>query len=114
MWNSVCYNEPFYNRRVLGGYSNADYDSHKILYAGPDPAEPGIVLIRKLLHISRETYAYEETRITRVEGNQPTVHTQVYRLKGFDLEEKLDAYEVLMRSAHRPIPNVLGFSIFYK
>ena len=38
----------------------------------------------------------------------------MYRLKGFDLNEKLDAFELTMRTAHRPLPNVLGFSVYVK
>ena len=106
----------FKNRRVLKGMTRSDLDSHKTLYAGPDPADPTRVLIRKLLRVSPSTYAYEETRITKneTEGKEPTVHTQVYRIKGFNLDEHLTPAEAMIRGAYRPVGTPLGFSLFYK
>ena len=114
MFNSSGTAGKFYNNKVLGGFFNGDVNSHRTLYAGPDPAEPNRVLIRKLLQISDRTYAYEETRITRVEGKSPTVHSTIYRIRGFDLDEKLDPQEITIRGAFRPMPNVLGFSLYYR
>ena len=99
---------------MLGGFFSGDLNSHRTIYAGPDPAEPSRVLIRKVLQISKETYAYEETRITRVEGANPTVHSVVYRIKGFDFDEKLSPRELTLRGAFRPVPNVLGFSLYFR
>ena len=79
MLNHCQYSGSFANWKVLGGYFNEN-TTHKTLYAGPDPAEPSRVLIRKLIRVSKKTYACEETRITRVEGKNPTVHSQFYRL----------------------------------
>lgn len=35
--------------RVLGGLHRSDSDSFTTLYAGPDPAEPSRILVRKIL-----------------------------------------------------------------
>ena len=116
MWNDCLLRNyhPFLNRHVLGGFDTTDIETHRTLYAGPDPALPGRILIRKLVRVADQTFCYEETRIQRVENASPTVHTQIYRLKGFDLDEKVDAYELTMRGAHRPLPNVLGFSVYLR
>ena len=54
----------FNNYKVLGGYFRSDVDSHKTIFAGPDPADPTRILIRKLVKISDSTYCFEECRIT--------------------------------------------------
>jgi hypothetical protein len=38
----------------------------------------------------------------------------LYRVKDFDLHEKLTPEELQIRGAFRPLPNVMGFSLFYK
>jgi hypothetical protein len=73
--------------------------------------------LRKLLRISDTTYAYEESRITPAKygsGLCPTVHTITYRVKNFDLGEYVGPEEAQIRNRHRAVPNVLGFSIFFK
>ena len=52
-------------------------------------------------------------RITPTEKS-PVVHSQMYRIKGFDMKERLTPEEIQIRGAFRPIPNVMGFSLFYK
>lgn len=46
--------------------------------------------------------------------NKPTVHTQLYRIKDFDLREKLTPEEIQIRGAFRPMPNAMGFSLYYR
>ena len=66
-----------------------------------------------MIRVSEKTYCYEETRITPTEDiTGPTVHTILYRLKDFDLDEKLDSQEIQLRGLFRPIPNVMGFSLY--
>jgi len=36
------------------------------------------------------------------------------RIKGFDLKEKVDDHELELRGRFRPMPNVLGFSLYYR
>ena len=36
------------------------------------------------------------------------------RIKGFNLKEKVDDLELNLRGKYRPIPNVLGFSLYYR
>ena len=38
----------------------------------------------------------------------------MYRIRGFDLREHLSGEEIQIRGAHRAVPNVMGFSLFYK
>ena len=38
----------------------------------------------------------------------------MFRIKGFDIHEKLDPKELNIRLQYRPMPNVMGFSLFYK
>jgi hypothetical protein len=47
------------------------------------------VLIRKIVQLNEHTYAYEETRITKNEGKQPKVHTQMSKLAGVNLRENI-------------------------
>ena len=100
--------------RVLGGASFADYDSNQTLYVGVDPADPNRVLVRKLVQVNNNTYCYEETRITPTDQRVPTVHTQLFRIGDFDLHEELTPEELSIRGRFRPLPNVLGYSLFYK
>ena len=113
MFNSTGNTKRYKNYRVLGGYNYNEFITHKTLYAGVDPADPKRALIRKLVQVNNSTYCYEETRITPGE-KEPTVHTQLFRIKDFDLKEKLDPEEIQIRGAFRPLPNVMGFSLFYK
>ena len=113
MFNYTNSTTPFNNYGVLGGYTYGDYESHKTLYAGVDPADPKRALIRKLVQVNTNTYCYEETRITPGEKN-PIVHTQLFRIRDFDLHEHLSPEELQIRGTFRPLPNVMGFSLFYK
>ena len=61
---------------------------------GPDPADPSRMLIRKLVKVNEKTWCFEEVRVTPTEGKQPVVHSQLFRVKGFDLREKLDGEEL--------------------
>lgn len=70
------------HNKVIGGIYYGDYDTHRTLFAGPDPADPSRVLIRRLVKISDSTYCYEESRISQAKDQQPTVHTSLMRLKG--------------------------------
>lgn len=84
---------------------------------GPDPADPTRILLRKLIRVADKTYCYEESRASPApigSGLLPTVHTTTYRVKNFDLKEHVSPEERYIRSAHRAVPNVLGFSMFFK
>ena len=81
----------FSNWKVLGGVWPGDYGTHRTLFAGPDPADPNRVLIRKLVQTGNKTWAFEEARLTPsdVEGGQPIVHTTMHRLGWMDINEPL-------------------------
>lgn len=113
MFNTATPSGPYRNYKLLGGVFVGDFETHRTLYAGVDPADPSRALIRKLVQVNPSTYCYEETRITPGE-KKPVVHTQLYRIKDFDLKEKLSPEEIQIRGAFRPLPNVMGFSLFYK
>jgi len=55
----------------------------------------------------------EEIRITAGE-KLPVVHTQMFRVKNFNLHEQLDPKEEKIRLMYRPMPNVMGFSLYFK
>ena len=46
------------------------------------------------------------------EGANPSVHTTLHRLGWFDINEDLDDKELSTRLVFRPMPNVIGFSLF--
>lgn len=81
---------------------------------GPDPADPERILIKKIIKVNPTTFCFEETRITPSTTGDPTVHSTVMRLGNFNIEEKLDPEEIQIRGAHRPFPNIIGFSLFFK
>ena len=54
----------FNNRKVIGGIAMGDYNSHRTLFAGPDPADNNRVLIRKLVQTSDNVWCFEESRVT--------------------------------------------------
>ena len=86
-----------------------------LLLTGLDPADPERVLIRKIVNISDGQYAYEETRISKdPERPNPRVHTTISKLNGFDLKEHLSNRELSTRGKFRPLPNVVGFSLYYR
>lgn len=90
-------------------------DQSITLFAGPDPADSDRVLIRKIVQINLHTYAYEETHINRATGSSvPSVHKTITKIHGFDLKEELSNQERQIRMAHRPMPNILGFSLYWK
>jgi hypothetical protein len=78
-----------------------------------DPSDPTRALVRKLVQVNTNTYCYEEIRITPGEKT-PTLHTQLFRIRDFDLHESLSPEELRIRGQFRPVPNVMGFSLFYK
>merc|ERR1712159_753508 len=91
-----------------------DYDTHRTLYAGPDPADHNRVLARKLVQTSGNTWCFEESRVTpsEIDGAQPTVHTTLHRLGNVDIKENIDTEENNFRLHFRPMPNVVGSSLF--
>tara|TARA_B110000305_G_C18989922_1_gene425636 strand:+ start:37 stop:534 length:498 start_codon:yes stop_codon:yes gene_type:complete len=116
MFNTAGSAYRFNNNKILGGYMMGDYDSHKTLFAGPDPADTNRVLVRKLVQISDNKWAFEEARITpsETEGGNPTVHTTLHRLGWFNINEPLTEKELAMRLQYRAVPNVIGFSMFLR
>ena len=38
----------------------------------------------------------------------------MFRLRGFDLKEHLGGEEIQLRLQFRPVPNVMGYSLFFK
>ena len=100
------------NKKLLGGSFFGDYDTHKTMYAGPDPADSNRVLIRKVIKTSDKTWAFEETRVTPNESGNPTVQTTVSRLGILDLNENINDEEQTKRIVFRPTPNVISFSLF--
>ena len=103
------------NKKILGGSFWGDYSSHKTLFAGPDPADPERVLIRKVVQTSDRVWCFEETRVTpNNEGGKPTVHTTMHRLGHLDLNENCSDKELMIRATHRATPNIIGFSLFMR
>ena len=102
------------NNKILGGCFFGDYNSHKTLFAGPDPADNSRVLIRKVVQTSDKTWCFEETRVSssETEGGNPTVHTTISRLGILDLNENISDNELRMKLIYRPNPNLLAFSLF--
>ena len=73
------------------------------------------MLIRKIVQVNENKYGYEETRISsNGDGQAPSVHSQVTMLSLFDLHEKVGVYEDRIRRIHRPIPHVVGFSLYFR
>ena len=86
------------------------------LFIGPDPAQPeNRVLVRKIVQVSPSLWCYEETRITKENASsEPVVHSNLYRLARWNPHEFVSAQELQIRGKHRGLPNVIGFSSFYK
>ena len=103
----------YHNQRALGGLYFQDYETFRTLYAGQDPADPSRALVRKLVKVG-STYCYEETRVTPQEQRAPSVHVQLFRVKDFDLKEEVSPQELQLRGLFRPVPNVMGFSIYFR
>ena len=112
MFNKAGSSYRYNNHKVLGGSMLGDYQTHKTLFAGPDPADPTRVLIRKLVQTSDNVWCFEESRVSPTEGGQPSVHTTLHRLGGLDINEHLSEKELAMRLQYRPMNGVVGFSVF--
>ena len=99
MFNTAGTSYRYSNWKILGGVSLSDYNTHKTLFAGPDPADSNRVLIRKLVQTSDKVWCFEESRITpyEKEGGLPSIHTSLHRLGWVDINEKLDAKEAALR-----------------
>ena len=86
-----------------------------LLLSGLDPADNNRLLIRKIVQLKEGSYAYEETTISKNKHNgAPSVHTTMSKLGGFNLEEHLTNSEIQFRGAYRPMPNVVGFSLYHR
>ena len=115
MFNQVGTSHRFNNWKILGGISMSDYNSHKTMFAGPDPADPSRVLIRKLVQTSDKVWCFEESRVSPGEaGGLPTVHTTLHRLGWINIDEPLTPREASLRLQYWPVPNVVGFSLFMR
>mmetsp|Transcript_7081 Transcript_7081/g.11930 ORF Transcript_7081/g.11930 Transcript_7081/m.11930 type:complete len:166 (-) Transcript_7081:158-655(-) len=114
MNNTASSNYRYNHWKVIGGILPGDYASFITLYAGADPANPDRVLVKKLVKISDNTWCLEHSTIEagEKEGSQPTVHTQMFRLGAFDIEENITAKELHLRLLYRPMPNLLSFQLF--
>ena len=114
MFNQSGSARRFNNRKIIGGIGPGDYNSHKTLFAGPDPADCNRVLIRKLVQTSDNTWCFEESRISAAttEGAAPSVHTTLHRLGNTDINEAVSTKENILRLQYRPMPSVIGFSLF--
>ena len=49
MFNTGGSSRTYRNNKILGGILPGDFNSHRTMFAGPDPADPSRVLIRKLV-----------------------------------------------------------------
>ena len=113
MFNSASSSYRYNNKKILGGATMGDYNTHRTLFAGPDPADPSRVLVRKLVQTGENTWCVEEARITpNKNGGQPSVHTTMHRLGWLDINEPLTEEELSIRLQYRSMPNVIGFSLF--
>lgn len=82
---------------------------------GPDPADPQRVLVRKILELQDGKYAYEETTIApNATSGVPTVHSTAYKIHQWDLKEDATVKEIQLRKMYRPMPNCVGFSLYYR
>ena len=99
-------------KQIFHGYGRMDNESYVTLFAGPDPADKDRMLVRKLIKLDEGSYAYEETRVNRNDGG--AIHTQLTKVHGFDLNEKIDNRELNIRGMHRAMPHILGFSLYYR
>ena len=114
MFNYATCTTRFREMKVLGGIGRPDAESYRTLFCGPDPADPDRVLIRKIVKLRDHSYAYEETRVTRKPNTLPDVHTIMHKLGEFDLTEDVSNHELAMRYKFHGLPNMLGFSLYYR
>ena len=113
MFNFAGGYSSFNNYKVLGGISPGDVNSHRLMFAGPDPADSKRVLVRKVVQTAENKWCFEESRITPgVDGAPPTVHTTLHHLGHLDLKESIDESEWLFRLRYNPMPLVFGFGLF--
>ena len=113
MFNSAGSSYRYSNNKILGGTMLGDYQSHRTMFAGPDPADPSKVLIRKLVQTSDHVWCFEEARISpSADGAQPSVHTTMHRLGTMDINENVGDNEWALRLTYRSMPNIIGFSLF--
>ena len=70
MFNYGGKNYRYNNWKIIGGITVGDYSTHSTLFAGPDPADPSRVLVRKIVQTSDNVYCFEESRISpaKIEG----------------------------------------------
>ena len=88
----------FRSERIFFGLNHGDADSYNTLYAGPDPANANRMLVSRIIQLGESTYAYVETRVTRNSNSkQPSVHTTISKIAGFDLKEKVTPEEASIR-----------------
>ena len=80
MFNYAGSSYRYSNKKILGGTTPGDYTTYKTLFAGPDPADPSRVIVRKLVQTNEKTWCFEEATITPSESGSPTVHTTMFRL----------------------------------
>ena len=97
MFNQGGSSYRYNNYKLLGGLMPGDYNSHRTLFAGPDPADPQRVLVRKLVQTSEKVWCFEEARISPSEDGKPTVHTTMHRLGWFDICEAMSDQEMALR-----------------
>lgn len=82
---------------------------------GVDPVDSNRILIRKIVEVGDGKWAYDETRVTRVEGGVvPKVHTTLTTMDTFDLKEYISPEERSIRMRFRAMPNLLAFSLYYR
>ena len=79
--------------------SDGSPQSSITLFAGPDPADDDKVLIRQVVQVNLNTYAFVETHINRATGvdGKPSVHKTITKIHGFDLKEKVSNEERQIR-----------------
>lgn len=73
------------------------------------------MLVRKVIELRDGKYAYEEVTITpNADTGVPTVHSKAYKIPMWDLKEEVTRKEELIRLTHRPMPNVIAFSLYFR
>ena len=113
MFNYSRSHASFKPRKVVGANSRVDFNTYRILYAGPDPADESRFLIKKVVQVAPHTYCYEESTVTKTDTG-PQVHQTLYKLGELDMREAVGIEERTLRQKFRPFSNFIGFSVFYK
>ena len=117
MFNFASLSRGYNVNRVTCGSTGNDFDTHRTLYAGPDPSDPNRILIRKVFTPNdRGTWCFEETTITPRGEKAPSVHSTVLRIGNhYDLaKEDVTRDEANFRAKYRATPNLLAFSVYYR